>query len=844
MSKRLTQFMLSLILSTGALEAAGQAKDWVLSPGTRISFSPTASVSSLPGTSTIGSCGASLYQQYTGVISDGYGHGMVYVNNCGVYDLAGAYIFSGTYNGYDNVFSVPGQCAKFYSLSWRFATGTPHYNRLTLREINASNPAAITEVSSTDIINDGYMHLGAAIAVAPLAPDGTRKVYLGDGTDLRSITISASGVVGAVTTLATLPATVDTRTGMEVSPDGSKIVISTGNSIRLYDVASNTFTKLGAFPSLTVHCGMEYVPYPGDDRIYISYHGLVGSGVPEGLGYVSMSALTSPVTDALSSIPGGMSKAGFGYTDIERGLDGNLYFAYNTNYASQNLPGSLAGGLWSMAPGGSMAAVTNSGTPVTVRSMEEHWAYIIQKQIDGEVYNWANSSAFGPYFDVNGISQSSTTQVPALYKCGGSLTLNATMPGVHSGYTLTLEGGTISYTTFGSTNYYSFTPNFSQPSGNSLTIPYVPNTLTTDLFTLFNNQTGLWLSTYTGPIRITMTSNAPCGNSLPTTQFFNLIDPTDFLLASPVDQAPLNPNNTGNTICSSSPVIDPVTGTTVRASLSGAQDRNSKIDFLNGDAGPRFEVFGTNSPANNNNVTDPTTTPVCRYGWQGATTAGIAKGNTSNPYTISPGTITKYNVRIEEYTQSGGNGTALTATGIVPLNRDLTTNLSNGGFPLIGIYVFDSKTVPIRYFTNNYQTIKGVNVYKLIYTAYTNNASCSTISSVSYFKIMDDGLTTFDPDGGVNWRKTNNEMAAGQFMQVYPNPATGGLNFRWNGSRDKNEGRLAITDMVGRTVIQESLSGGRGSNVTTLDISALVPGIYHYSVSIGDEKGQGSFTKK
>lgn len=829
MKKLFSRTILTTALIASSVFAFSQANDWIFPPSTRISFNTgSAIVSTLPSGNAIAGCGSGstyLFQQYASVVSDNYNHGLVFVNNCGLYNLSGTNIFSGTYNNYQNVFSVPGLCANFYSISWEFQNGPPHYNTLVLRRLNATNSASVSEVSSSTLINDGYMHSGNAIAVAPLAVDGTRKIYLGDYTSLKSLTISASGTIGSISTVATLSSPIDTRSGMEVSPDGKNIVIGIGGGVQLYTIATGTFTTLGAFASGTTVFGFEYVPYLSNDRVYMSYHGLSGSGVTEGLGYVSLSAPTT-LNDALGGIPGSLAKYGFGYTDIERAKDGKLYFAYNSGYTRHYVIAGDAGALYSLDPSsGTLTAIQNSGTQVYTNNVEDNWAFIIQHQIDGEVYDYANSTAFTPTFDVNSVQGTTYGNVTAVYLCNGTLTLNSTLVGVHSGFTVLVELGTITYGNAG--NYYlnTFTANSSQPSGNSVTVPDVYSNASTDLMTLFS-----FLQTYTGPIRITVTNNSPCGNASSSPQFFNLVSPTDFVTIGPSDVAPYRGVSASFLpVCSSTVVTDPSTGATIRPAYYGAQDRNT---IAVGASGPSFATVGTL------NVCDPTLAPPCSVGWLGASSVGIFSGNLNTP-SGTVGTISNFIVKVDEYTQAGGSGTALTFVKTV-LNRTISTNLSAGGIPTIG-YGFDNKTSPNHYFTNNYDAIKGVNVYKITYSATT--ANCGVISSYSYFKILDDG-TVGDQDGGYNWKVTNVTSTSGNSaISVYPSPASDKLHFHWI-SKENHAAKVAITDILGHVIIRQRVVEKMGQNDLVIDIADIASGIYYYTAATASGVQKGTFVKK
>ena len=812
MKRKLINLFLTSALCLNGSAAFSQAYDWIIPPATRINFSSgTASVSSLPGTSAIAGCGPGAtynFLKYTQVVSDASGNGMTFVNNCGTYDLSGTSIAAATYQ---NVFLIPGLCKKYYAVAWEGVWGPPHGNKLTFRQLDASNPAAISEISSQDIINDGYMHQGISIAVAPLASDGTRRVYFSDDYAIKYVTVGATGTISGITTLTTLSTLVDPREGMEMSPDGTKIIVGTYPNPLLYNITTPGFTTLGSFTGTTVS-GFEYVPYSGSDRIYISHHNPYGTY--DRLSYISLSA-PSVVVDALPSLPITLNPAGFGFTDVELARDGRLYFVYHPNYGSHYVLSGNSGSLYALNPTtGTLSTVMNGGTQVGVSTVESDWRYVVQRQVDGEKTLYVNSATTSAAsFNINGTSQPNNTTVPGIYLCNDSLKLNVTLPGSHYQYDVMVEVGSVSSTVIGSTTYYTFNPAFPQPSGNSAIIPTTATSVTLNLLTKFP-----WLATYSGPLQVTVNNYGPCqvANKV---QFFNLIEPTDFLMIGPNDVSPYNPSNTGFGVCSSSIVYNPVTGAVTRPSIAYAQDRN--IPGV-GKLYPSFAAVGTG------NICNPAVPPPCKIGWLGASSVGISSGNQNLP-PGSLGSISNYKILVEEFSQPNGNDSPLVFVKTV-LNRTLTTNLTSGGIPPTIGYSFNPRTTPINYFVNNYDVIKNNYVYKVTYSA--TSSTCGVVSSYSYFKILSDGLTA-DPDGGINWRQAPGENAT-QFA-VYPNPATTELKVSWNGET-QNTAEMVVTDMMGRTLLQKTVEGTTGQNIAVLDIAHLAPGIYHLSGKTGNGK--------
>lgn len=65
----------------------------------------------------------------------------------------------------------------------------------------------------------------------------------------------------------------------------------------------------------------------------------------------------------------------------------------------------------------------------------------------------------------------------------------------------------------------------------------------------------------------------------------------------------------------------------------------------------------------------------------------------------------------------------------------------------------------------------------------------------------------------------------GSPVSVYPNPATSmiTINFYSASSQLVN---VALTDLIGRTVMQETLKTNEGANLHDVDISSLTKGVY------------------
>ncbi len=843
MKTTLLKSLATATLLAGSFNAFSQANDWILPPSTKIHFTTSSgTASTLPGTSAISGCGAGptyLFQQRASTISPGSsGSGMVFVDNCGIYNLSGTNIGSGTYQ---NVFYIPGQCKQYYAIGWESVFGPPHGNKLTIRTLDATNPAAITETTSADLINDGYAHSGISIAVAPLDSNGSRRVYISDGNTLKLLTIAANGSYGSLANIKTLTNQLDSRTNMEVTPDGKKLLmLDLSGAVLLQDlvnITSSPVTLSNSLPivpggSVRIISGFEYVPMAGSgDRVYISFHSWTNYiNTVGGLYYVPVANPAAPVdvfTTATVSPP--YSGFNFGFSEIERGKDGKLYLAMNPNA----LPNAY--GYYTVSSGGPMyvlntgtntiSPLMNGSTAVNGNNYEGNWGYFIQGQIDGENYSLTNYSVSPPSFTVNGVDQGPfiyPTSVPSVYLCNDSLKLNASLIGAHTSYTLKIETGTVAPAMFGSFSSWAFTANPIQPTLNTVTTPSTAPSVLVNLVNSFP-----WLANYRGPFRVTMTSNNPC-SSATSSLFFNLVDPTDFLMIAPIDGSYYSSTQTFNSNCTSTPRVDPVTGSVTRPSYTGALDR--KV-ITPGSAGPSFFAAG---------VINPASIPPCYVGWMGASSVGVINGDLN----ASVGSATNYKILVEEFDQPHGNDSPLVFRQVI-LNR----NLPATGIPASG-YIFDGKTNPTpanaHYFTDitNYDAIKNRYVYRVTYSA---TGSCGTIRSYSYFKILSDGLTG-DANGGVNWRGapgngSNTTLPGNGQFKAYPNPATTALTLSWNSSVDA-AASVTISDMLGQVVLKQILNINKGQNANELNVAGLAPGVYHYTVSMEQGMQQGNFVKK
>lgn len=846
MKRLLVALCAMLPLCALQLTASAQANDWVIPPRTVITFGSSTSVSLLSSSSALAACSASAADKYAWTLSGSYsgtlfsGGGIAFVNGCGIYDMSGGAVGSGTSADYQNIFSVPGLCNTYFAVQWENVSAPFHFNKLTLRTLDIGS--AVTQSASTDLINDGNMHLGVTAAAAPLESNGDRMVYASSDLDLIRYQFDNSGTLVSTTTIATLPNYVDSRTGMEVSPDGSKIMLSTGNTLYMYDIAASTFTALGSFAYNVAIAGFEYVPLSTGDRVYFSYNYYDGFNTLNGLDYVTLSAPTTNV-DAIPGVTGS-AKYAYGFTDIERGRDGLLYFAYHNNYTSHSISSGDVGTLMSMSTSASSPSTVydGGGSAVQVRSLT-NLGYIIQKQIDGEDYGSLYGGFAPPSFTFRNSVTASWSPVPNIYFSGGRLMMNLAFHGPHEWYTLKVETGTVSFPSGGGT---TFTPDATQPSPYAFSDIHYSGKLAMNLTNyVWDNCGGSWLNDYRGPIRVTVEAwHTVCPNALvthySTSEVYNLIDPVYFLMNSPVDAAGTHVPPTNQPVCNSSQVLDACTGDVLLFSKTGAQDRNPVFDVAN-DCGPRFGVFGTNTNQDNL-IMDNTEAPACEQGWQGASTTGLyysSLTNFNNLYLINFGTINRYEIEVEEFDQLSP-GAALTNGSVVFDDNTITTNLSTGGIPSGG-YNFNVPSA--NYFTTQYGSIAGsrsTKVYKVTYTQYATGGDCDTASSVSYFRILDDGTTSFPSPGGYQWRIANVNSG----FRAFPNPVTDILQFEWTDDGATGSRSLAATNALGQTVLSRQYEETKGGNRLRIDVSSLAPGLYHYSAYANGQEQKGTFVKE
>lgn len=615
------RIMAAALLTTAGFSATAQSYDWVLQPATRIHFPGTNA--GVPSSMTALSCAGTQTIQVISTTS-GTDPAIVFVPSCGSYNLSSTSVAS---KSYSNVFPIPGLCEKYYAVEWAL-NHFPQDSRLVLRKLDATNPSSLIETDSVDLFvgQSGDQHSNT-VAVAPLKTNGTRIVYFYDAASnvLKSFTISLTGAIGAVQNLCTVSlgsTSFDTYNKMEVSPNGKYVLFSDGyGRVWSIDVLSGSYTTtelsagLPVVTSRHIH-GYEYVPMPnGDDRVYISWHG--GAPTSGNVSYVQLSD-TDTVINIFSTItlPSTTSELSWGYTEIERGRDGQLYLATNPNtgLGDNNM---AAGPLYALniANNTLLPVKINGTTQVYIRTFSNGTGvssgsgYKIQTQIDGES---ASSYTMSPTFDLNGITQSNPPVIPQVVLCDNTqIMLHFNTGGYITNAGITLQKGSVSGNTFTATGL----PLALQ--GNPLGAPAMSGDV--NVGQLFS------LGSYAGGVRIVLTFTSGC-TTTSITQTFNII----------------------------------------RAGLV--------VDFkLQGPSGCPAQNLVTNigQLASSSPYTQPAATVFCKDGWLGAFSTGIQQGTFIPSGSL---TIQNYVLSVQQVDNTGNPIGAVLGT------VTLTTTLNNYGF--------------------------------------------------------------------------------------------------------------------------------------------------------------------
>jgi hypothetical protein len=813
MKKRNRILTLAGLFCLGAAHIAqGQANDWIIPPDKHMHFTSCCNfLSTLPSTSTIASCGAGptyAFSQYAGVVSDSTGAGLAFVNACGIYNPnTGVNIGS---NSSPYAFAIPGLCNTYYSVDWNaVGFGTSRHQELYFHRLDASNASAVTETGVTTILPTADVH---AIAAAPLAADGSRKVYLTDNQfRIVSVNVASNGVVGSPVVLATLPTRV---WSMEVSPNGKSIVMSHRNYVTLYDLATNTETVLGgSFPSTTVIAGMEYVPNTNSgDRVYISYHQMASASsfLMEGLGYVNLSAPTV-LNDALTGMPGTIAKSGFGFTEIERGKNGYLYFAYHPGYTSHLVLNGSTGPMYSTYPDVPSYFVTVS--PATsVSAIDQGSSFIIQVQIDGEDYRGYALNT--PTFTVNGKSQTPTA-IPTILLCDDdSIRMYTNESGYYSSYEVTIQKGTV----FG--NYIDYGSN---PVISSGVLPGSRMRDTLNLQNIFGSNLD---ALYSGGVTITYKVYNGCGSQFSTQTV--ILKRAATVASYQANKTASNNGITGKGLQKTLPITTPMP--------TGATPTGPTMNQLLDDLGNTI-------------------------GWQGASSAGICNLNANGTYALKV-----YEVERKPIMNSAGILVDST------VRRTVGTDVAPDIFSVSGTgiasgqFLFNSRTLKFAkpgttnansnfLYNTTFNNQSSGDYFKKYYgyaedegllSEFNQKTWCVdfTVTTVegcvarnlSYFRIVTS--TTLD---AVYARMASTGVAAGSAneIRVSPNPASDNIRIQF-ATRPKSAS-VALYDIYGRIVRSQTAVSAMETN---LDIKSLPAGTYTYKVNADGKEYNGKIVKQ
>lgn len=413
---------------------------------------------------------------------------------------------------YPDAFAVPGLCNTYYRVAWSNVHGTPPFNELIITDISSNTTGHPFNASGDQyhLVNDGYLHQGASVAVAPLSSDGTRKIYAVGDYDAIAWTVNADGTVSGPTTVYSFSPgggyPFDSRNPAEVSADGQYLLAASGNSIYTIELATGTLTTYPAPLTGATISGYEYVTgWSSTPRLYLSYNNTWGNPLGTGgFGYYDIGGSTF---NAVTTAPSGKTMLGFGFTEIEKAKNGNLYLAYNTgSLYSATL--NTAGTLYSYSSAGSWSSV--SGVSITA-GMNSNWAYAIQTQIDGEDYDASDYSApLVTSATLNGTAGGgSASSAPTIFRCpNGILVLDATFSGLVYSKTINITLGTISGG--------AFTPTF-------LPVSYPISNSETQL-QLNLSDVSSTIGSYVGAYKIEITTAGPCSNNSSTTYYFDVKD--------------------------------------------------------------------------------------------------------------------------------------------------------------------------------------------------------------------------------------------------------------------------------------------------------------------------------
>lgn len=487
-------------------------------------------------------------------------------------------------------------------------------------------------------------------------------------------------------------------------------------------------------------------------------------------------------------------------------------------------------------------------------------------------------------YNLNGYVQSTPTSTPpVLYMCDGAstLALNSTsVTGTMATYTVKVEQGTWASGTF--------TPNAVTPLASGLISG--ANIAVSSLSTLFP---GSFLSTYNGPIRVTVAGTGPSGGSFTKSQVFDLEHRTSLsalsfnvngsVQSTPTSTPPViwlctvaSPLSFVGSVSGSlndysvkvekgtwaSSIFSPTVGSAVTTSYTAGSIAGLDLTTLAGFAtySGYIRVTVTSNSACNSvssaqvydvehavvsvtfdmqangcsgitGLPRQTTLPIanatftsapCITGWQGATSVGIAN-------IAYPAGISSYDIKVDEVNPSTGvfigNVFDKPGTGSLPnwnFNTDVPATGYTGG-----------------YFIFNYFSMGGAALSAKVFkvTVTTTLGGCSA-TAYSYFRIANG--SAFWKNGGLN-----NVNSSDMELAVYPNPADNELTFEWSSIiTDDVNSNLVITDMMGKAVISHDFVEKGDHNIQKVDISSLPAGVYIYRIGAVNGVQTGKFEKK
>lgn len=697
-----------------------------------------------------------------------------------------------------SAFIVPGACETYYRVKWISVFGPPHGNALLITDISPNTSGHPFNGSGDQyyLINDGYMHSGPSVAVAPVAANGSRKIYATYDNLIKSWTIDADGYVSGPTTLYTYGSSIfDSRTQTEVSADGNYLLINTlSSTMVLFDLSSNTPTNYPS-PAGSI-TGFEYVTgWSASPRIYMSYNNMWFNPTgASGFGYYDLGNPSS--FNNITTPPAGTDIRGFGFTDIEKAKNGRLYFVYNPTLSTSI---SNTGTLYSLTSAGVWAAVPSVSMTYGQYS---NWGYFIQTQIDGENYNLVTyPTPIISSFNLNGNTGSSTPSfagTPKLYRCspGAPFYINTSVSGMLRSYTITARTGTI-------TTSNTFTPSSGYYGYSMLSSANAFNILLSSL-----NAT---LNTYAGDLEISFSvGNACTSTPITITRYYRIADIT--VLANYT-----KPGCISSGIPCSKPIQStlPIT-TAAPASVSAIATFRSNVDAA--------------------------------VGYMGAGNCGMYGINTNGNWTVNV------------YEVDGTSGVRKVRSGITaPIIAYFTGSGAAAGATYFNwnTYAFDDLNPPFYnavgsaygdgpYFSDFYSwsrtngslaTDFATRVYCAEMVVIEPISGCS-VTNKSYFKIAVNG--SFSNGANAKPALVNSEGEdETASVNVYPNPAQTVITVTMPNGAIKTA--MLIMDNSGRKVLE---NGNLHAGKNEIDVQRLAAGVYFYEINIDGRLQHGKLVKQ